>query len=55
MSEMIKERLLNNGMRMINKETRNETTLDHIYTNKINKIESIKVDSNTTSDIVYLK
>ena len=51
MSSMIKDKLIDNGMILINnKETRNKALLDHIYTNKIDKIESINQDDNTTSD-----
>ena len=42
---------MDNGFNMlINKETRNDAIIDHFYTNKVNKIESIRVEKNTTSD-----
>ena len=47
----MEEKLLNNGMKMlIDKLTRKEATLDHIYTNNIEKIETINISSDTTSD-----
>ena len=51
MSTMIKERLLDNGLMMINKKsTRNGSILDHFYTNNIEKIEEIKIEDDTNSD-----
>ena len=51
MNKMIKERLSDNGMKMMIKQnTRNDKILDHFYTNKMEKIEEIKVDNDSTSD-----
>ena len=51
MLRMIKQRLNDNGLVMANKkETRLNTILDHVYTNKIKKIFEINQEDNTTSD-----
>ena len=48
---MIKERILDNGLVMINnRNTRNNKILDHFYTNNIEKIENIYIEGDTTSD-----
>ena len=51
MINMIKERMNDNGMKIINKKpTRNGRILDHIYTNKPEKIINLSQEDNTTSD-----
>ena len=51
MSKMVKEKILDYGFTMmINKETRGKAILDHMYTNKVEKINSVDIDRNTTSD-----
>ena len=48
---MIKEKLNDNGINIINKKlTRRNAILDHIYTNKMEKITDVCQDDNTVSD-----
>ena len=45
MSKMIIEKLINNGMSMIvEKDSRNDTIIDHVYTNNDRKIIMQKKD-----------
>ena len=56
MIKMIEARLLNNGMKMITENnTRNNTILDHVYTNKIEKIEKINIDEDSMADHHYVE
>merc|ERR1712059_153645 len=51
MSKMIRNRLIDNGLNIINnKNTRENSRLDHFYTNSIEKISEMKQEDNTSSD-----